>query len=271
MSRFVLTLLLLVLPAFAASAQIDRRTSEQRAAPDNWNVTIGARAGAMPRFQGSNEMMFALRPSFSIGRGLGSRWLSMEDDNISLSLLTGDRWRAGVTGQIAWPRRESSDRRALGGLGNTRFGGEIGAFAEFYPTDWLRARAELRQGFVAHRSLMADLKLDAFQRFGAWTVAAGPRIQLAGGDYMTTYFGVTPAQSAASRLPQYRPGGGLLSYGAAAQVSYQWNPRVESTAFIQYSRLAHEAARGPLVSQRGNRNQVTVGVATRWTIDTGIR
>jgi MipA family protein len=270
MFRVVIVALSLLLSSLAAQAQIDRRSPEQRAAPDTWNITVGARVAAQPRFIGSKDMEFAIRPQFSMGRGLGSRWLTLEDDNISIGLINGDRWRLGVTGRLVWSREEKSSRVALAGLGNTRFGGEAGAFAEFYPTEWLRARVDLRQGFVAHRSLMADLKLDAFTRLGnGWTIAAGPRVSFAGGDYMDRFFGVNAAQAALSGLPQYNPRSGLLSYGVAAQVGYKWNARVETVAFVQYSRLAAEAARAPLVVQRGSRDQVTVGVSTRWTIDTG--
>lgn len=269
MLRPVVALFALILSAFAAQAQFDMRSADARRAPDTWNITIGARVAAQPAFMGSRDMAFALRPSFSMGRGLGSRWLSMEDDNISIGLLNGDRWRVGVTGALVWPREEKS-RGALTGLGNTRFGGEAGAFAEFYPTDWLRARIDLRHGFVAHRSLMADLKLDAFTRLGnGWTLAAGPRIHFAGNDYLDTYFGVDAVQSARSGLPQFNPGGGVLSYGLAAQVSYDWSSRVQTTAYAQYNRLTGDAARAPLVGQRGQRDQFTFGLATRWTIDTG--
>lgn len=258
----------------AASAQsdapqIDLRTREQKAAPQTWNVTIGARAGVAPAFPGAKNGAFVAAPVFSIGRGLGSRWLSMADDNISIGLAEGGNWRAGATGKVLWQRRDGADG-ALRGLGDVRFGAEVGGFAEIYPTSWLRARAELRRGFFAHDAVMGDLKLDAFARLGdSWIVAAGPRLSLAGGDHQRTYFGVTPAQSVASGLNVFRPEGGVLSYGAAAQVTYQWTPRLETTAYMQASRLAGDAARSPLVTQRGSRDQFGAGVSTRWSFDTG--
>jgi outer membrane protein len=260
----------LVLAPAVAQAQIDRRTDAQRAEPNTWNVTIGARLGAQPEFMGSKDSRFFIRPQFSLGRGLGNRWFSAEDDNISIGLVNGDLWRAGITGALVWQRREN-DSNALRGLGNTKFGGEAGLFAEVYVAPWLRARADLRHGFVAHRALMADLKLDAFTSLGnGWSLALGPRMSLAGNDYMDTYFGVDALQSQRSGLARYNPAGGVLSYGAAAQVSYQWNARVSTTASVQYNRLAGDAASAPLVRDRGSRDQLTVGVATRWTIDTGL-
>jgi outer membrane protein len=257
------------LAASPASAQIDLRTAEQKAAPQTWNVTIGARVGVQPSFPGAKSGGFGASPVFSIGRGLGSRWLSMADDGISIGLVEGDAWRAGATGKLLWQRRERDDA-ALRGLGDARFGGEAGAFVEIYPLSWLRARAELRRGFLAHDAPMGDLKLDAFARVGErWIVAAGPRLSLAGGDHQRTYFGVDARQSAASGLPVFRPEGGVLSYGVAAQVTYQWTARLETTAYASANRLAGDAARSPLVTQRASRDQFGAGVSTRWTFDTG--
>jgi MipA family protein len=255
----------------ASAQQFDRRSEAERAAPNTWNVMVGARIGAQPEFMGAKDSRFSIRPQFSMGRGLGSRWYSAEDDNISIGLINGDLWRAGITGALVWQRRENDSRVALAGLGNTKFGGEAGVFAEVYALPWLRARADLRHGFVAHRALMADLKLDAFTKLGnGWSLGIGPRMTIAGNDYVDTYFGIDAVQSQRSGLAQYNPRGGILSYGAAAQVTYQWTPRVQTTASVQYNRLAGDAANSPLVRERGSRDQLSVGLSTRWTIDTGL-
>jgi outer membrane protein len=267
--RTFLVTAVLSLSVLPASAQIDMRTEEAKAAPNNWYVTVGVRVGVTPEYLGSKDFRPAIAPVFSLGRGLGSRWLSVVDDNIGIGLVEGDIWRAGVAGKLLWNRKESSDTN-LRGLGDVRFGGEIGGFAEIYPLSWLRARAELRQGVSAHHALMGDLKLDAFTRLdNRWTLAAGPRLSFAGRDFTQTYLGVTYEQSLRSGLPQFKASDGLLSYGAAAQISYQWNSRLESTAFVQANRLTGDAADSPLVTQRGSRNQLSAGVSTRWTIDTG--
>jgi MipA family protein len=267
--RIHLALALLSLSAIPAHAQIDMRSADAKSAPNTWNVTLGVQFGAAPAFLGSKDFRPSIAPVFSIGRGLGSRWLSVSDDNIGIALVEGDFWRAGLTGKLLWGRNESS-HAALKGLGDTRFGGELGGFAEIYPLSWLRARAELRHGVFAHDAMMGDLKLDAFTRLGdRWTLSAGPRLSFAGRDFVQTYLGVNAVQSLNSGLPQFKAADGSLSYGAAAQISYQWTPRLESTAFVQASRLAGDAAKSPIVTQRGTRDQLSLGVATRWTIDTG--
>ena len=267
--RAAFALALLSLSVVPVSAQIEMRTADAKTAPNTWNVTIGAQLGAAPAFLGSKDFRPFITPVFSIGRGLGKRWLANADDNIGISLVEGDFWRVGVAGKFLQNRKEDS-HGDLRGLGDVRYGGEIGGFAEVYPLPWLRARAELRHGVFAHHALMGDLKLDAFTRpDDRWILSAGPRVSFAGRDFTQTYLGVTDEQLLRSGLPQFKASDGIFSYGAAAQISYRWTPRLESTGYVQVTRLAGDAAKSPLVTQRGTRDQMRLGVSTRWTVDTG--
>ncbi len=69
--------------------------------------------------------------------------------------------RAGVVGKFL-PGRDAGTDDALEGLSEVKWGGELGGFADLYVTDYLRARAELRQGIRSHDGLVADLSVDAF-------------------------------------------------------------------------------------------------------------
>lgn len=267
--RLPLASFLIALTTMPALAQVDLRTREAKAEPNTWNITVGAGVGAAPKYLGSKDMGVSFRPVFSVGRGVGNRYLSVADDNIGFGLVEGEQWRAGVTGKLLWERRESRDIK-LRGMGNVPFGGEIGGFAEFYPLPWLRARGDLRHGISAHNAFVGEVKLDAFARIAdRWTVSAGPRVAFAGRDFTQTYLGVNAVQSLRTGLPQFTAQSGVLSYGAATQLNYQWTPRIETSVFAQYNRLSGDAAESPLTKQRGSRDQFTVGSTLRWTIDTG--
>jgi outer membrane protein len=236
---------------------------------NNWNLTLGVGARVTPGFLGSSEYSIRPRPVFGLSRGLTSRWHSAADDAIGPGLLFGDKWRVGLSGAILWERRESSDRR-LRGLGNEPFGFEAGVFAEYYVLPWLRARADLRRGFLAHDAFRGELKLDAF---GSLTqnlsFGLGPRVVLATNDFNRTYFGVSAAQVAASGLPAYRPKGGVESIGFLTQATYAWTPRLRTTVSAEYRQLVGDAGRAPLVRQRGSRDQFSFGLATSYTFDLG--
>lgn len=236
----------------------------------NWNLTIGGGVRYTPDYLGSNDYSVRPRVIVSVGRGVGSRWWKAEDDAIGLGLLDGANWRAGLSGALVW-QREASSNIALRGLGDVDFGVEAGAFGEYYVQPWLRARVDVRRGFFAHEAVVADLKLDAFGKLSEkLSLGLGPRLSLASTDYFRTYYGVSPLQSANSGYAVSRPSGGLLSVGALAQATYYWTPRLQSTAYVEYKRLAGDAAKAAIVKREGSANQFTFGLSTSWTVDLGI-
>ncbi len=256
----------LVLSASAPAVAQSPLSPEQAS---NWNLTIGAGVRYQPDYQGSDNYMFRPRPIIRLGRGLGSKWHSTEDDAISIGLTQGENWRAGVSGALLFERRESTNP-ALRGLGKVGYGAELGGFGEYYIAPWLRARADLRRGFGAHQAFMTDLKLDVFGKLSpAWSFSVGPRVALAGRDYVQTYYGIDAVQSARSGLAVQRMQGGLQSAGALGQVSFQWSPRVQSTAYVEYKRLLGDTAKSPIVKRFGSANAITLGFSTTWAIDLG--
>jgi outer membrane scaffolding protein for murein synthesis (MipA/OmpV family) len=75
---------------------------------------------------------------------------------------------------------------------------------------------------------------------------------------MSTYFGVTPAESAASggMLAPYSPGAGFQSVGVLARVEYDLTERTTFHARAGWQRLIGDAADSPIVSAA---DQFTVG------------
>ncbi len=57
--------------------------------------------------------------------------------------------------------------------------------------DTLRLRGEMRFGINGYNGLVGNLSLDYVQRVGKFVISGGPRMALAGSEYMETYFGVT--------------------------------------------------------------------------------
>jgi outer membrane protein len=233
----------------------------------DWTVTIGAEGRYMPRFEGADSSVFRPVPIFRIRRaGTKDRFRSAFD-GASFALFDTGRFVVGPTAKLRY-RREESDSASLRGLGDVDWALELGGFVEFWATDWLRTRAELRQGMGGHHGLVGDLSADVVAPVtGQLTLSAGPRMTLATAAATSPYFSITAAQSAASGLAVYDAGGGLRSYGAGAQARYAWSPQWASHVFVEYSRLASDAANSPLVTQRGSRDQIQMGVGTTYSFD----
>ena len=232
----------------------------------DWYLTVGATGLVAPNFEGGKKYLFSAQPIISLGKiGPEARFVS-RNDNISFSLYDSGSLRAGLTGKILWGRDNDIDD--LDGLDPVRWGGEIGGFAEFYPTDWLRVRGEVRQGIRSHDGIVADIAADAFHDVTPDVrVSGGPRLSFASSDYFDAYYGVDADEAAASGLSEYHPGGGLKSVGVGGAVTWKTTDRVTTSLFGEYSRLMGPAADSSLVKERGSPDQFTVGVSASYRFD----
>ncbi len=231
----------------------------------DWYLTLGATGMVAPRFEGSKKYLFSAQPIISLGKAGNDVRFSSRNDNISLALIDGGGVRAGLNGKIIFGRDAEHE---LQGLHDVRWGGEIGGFFEFYPTDWMRARAEVRHGIRAHSGIVADIAVDAFHDVTPEIrISGGPRVSFASNDYFDTYYGVSAQEAAASGISQYNPGGGMRSAGVGGAVTWKATDNVTASLFTEYSRLMGPAADSTIVKERGSRDQLTVGVSTSYRFD----
>lgn len=228
----------------------------------DWYLTLGATGLIAPNFEGGRRYMLSAQPIISLGKaGPEARFIS-RNDNISLALIDDGSVRAGLTGKFLFSR-DSKDE--LQGLDPVRWGGEVGGFFEFYPLDWVRARAELRHGIRAHNGFVADIAADAFYDVTPTVrISGGPRVSFASAGYFDAYYGVNAQESVASGLSQYYPGGGLKSVGLGGAITWKVTDPMTASLFGEYSRLEGPAADSSLVRERGDRNQFTFGVSTAY-------
>jgi MipA family protein len=252
------------MPASAADmtpAPAAARTTLLTPAPTSeWTVTIGVEGRVMPKFEGADHAMLQPLPILRVRRADEPDQFRSSRDGLSFAILDAGKFKLGPVASYRFSRKEGDDSD-LRGLGDVKWVFEAGAFAEYWPADWLRTRVELRQGFGGHHGVVGDATADlVFPVTKQLTLSAGPRLSAATASAISPYFSVTAAQSAASGLPVYDARGGLRSYGLGAQATYAWSPQWASALFLEYERLAGSPANAPLVTQRGARNQIQVGI-----------
>jgi outer membrane protein len=115
-------LLAMAIAAVVAVATIPARAAD----PGGWTVTLGAKAGVMPDYEGSNRYVFRPTPLFDIRpAGTPPRFKSPRE-SIGLGLYEQGPLRAGIVGKIRFPRKEGDDAD-LRGLGDVNWGAEVGA------------------------------------------------------------------------------------------------------------------------------------------------
>ena len=236
--------------------------------PGEWTVTIGAGGEFAPAFEGSRHYLLTPQADFAIRRVGTVRAFSSPRDGAGISLIDIGGFHLGPVGKLK-AERNASDFAELRGLGDVMWTLELGIFAEFWAFNWLRTRAEVRQGvFGGHDGLVADLSADVVTRpFDRITLSAGPRFSLADTRATAPFFGINAAQAAASGLPVFDARGGAHSAGVGAQVVYQLTPQWELNAFVEYDRLLGSAEASPIVAQRGSRDQLVVGFGASYSFD----
>lgn len=251
--------------AFGGVASSSATEPSSTATAKDWIITLGVEGRVQPSFEGGDRSVFRPIPLINIRRSGTPRGFSSPRDGASVSILDSGSFHLGPTAKLRFRRKESDDNN-LRGLGDVKWVFEPGLFAEYWALNWLRLRAEVRQGIGGHHGVAADLSADLVAPASAQlTLSAGPRLVLASSKALAPYFAITTAQSAASGLPVYNVSGGVQSYGFGGQARYDWNSRWASHVFIEYDYLANIVASSPLVALRGNRNQVQIGIGTTYS------
>jgi len=238
------------------------------AAGSGWTLTLGVAPVVSPAWVGSKDTVVSIYPDVRLN--YRDVIFASVPDGIGWNALNSDGWKAGPLAKIRFGRNEdgsspfvvSGGSDALRGLGDVSASAELGGFVE---KRWgaggrWRARGEVRRGFGGHSGVIADGSLSYQVRVGPAVISAGPRATAASGDFFRTYFGIDAGQSVRSGLAPYRPDGGLLSYGVGGSVVCPLDRRSVVTLFMGLDRLGNEAARSPLIRERGERTQFSVGV-----------
>lgn len=269
MIRTALAASLALFTAAAHAADVQESVSDDGGfLSGGWSLTLGASGYFAPEYEGDDKMVFRAIPLVSFGRTGSITRFSSRNDNISIGLIDNGTFRAGLAGKILFGR-DDDDSDDLIGLDPVRWGGELGLFAEVYPTDWLRLRGELRHGIRTHDAFVGDVAADVFYDVTPTIrLSAGPRASFASEDYFDTYYGVNAAESVASGLTAFDPdGGGLKSYGLGGAVTWQATDKITTSLFGEYARLEGQAADSSLVKERGSVDQFTVGVSATYRFD----
>lgn len=234
------------------------------AAAEDWIVTIGGRAQAVTPYEGADHDIFVPTPALQIRRADKPDRPTIPDDGLGIALLEEGPFSAGPVARLRGKRDDTGD---FTGLREVPLAIEPGVFANLWATNWLRLHGEMRKGVRGHDGWIGDAGLDLAIRSGAWTGTLGPRIGWGDHNYMDAYFGVTPAEAAASPIinETYTPKGGVRYGGVEATLVRRWGMNWQTTTNFGFHRLTDGAADSPIVRILGDRNEISGGVGLRYS------
>ncbi len=257
--------------AWASDLPSTKAPPEPPATPD-WIVTLSAQVSLAPQYPGSDRFGFFGAPGISIRKFGQPERFSTPDDGFGIALYDTDVFRAGPVGRYQGDRSRYG-RLELTGLSYVEPSLELGGFAEYTPVSWARARLELRQAVTGHDGFVATLSGDVWQKWGALTLSAGPRLNFGDDKFADAYFSVSPQQAfinqqSGGNLTPYNAQGGLTSAGLLAAARYDFSDAWRVTGFGGYQRLTGSVAGSPIVQYAGSRDQYTVGLEFAYSFRT---
>lgn len=239
----------------------------------DWQIQVGVGAFYGPAFLGSKDYQLQGGPNLEI-RYKDRFFISMFD-GIGVDLIKTENFSAGPIVKYQSKRKENGKSnfviagartKALRGLGDVDASAEVGGYAE-YKAGPFQIGAEVRKGLGGHKGLIAEIEANFRGYVPGFAIderpimfSIGPRATIVDAKYNDAYFSIDEGQSLRSGLPTYDAGGGLLSFGAAGAVLVPLTSRMSLAALGGYDRLSGDAAKSPLVRERGSRNQVSGGL-----------
>jgi len=232
-------------------------------------ASIGLAVRTLPDYEGSDDAEASISPHVDFRYGgsfLRSGDINPNDGFLRAGLAvfefsstpaTGNEMRISLGPLVRYRRgREEDDNDVLNGLGEIDKSIEIGGFLETRIGPWMADISVAKDVNNGHKGVIAA--------FGAkYTARASDRLTIVTGlstswvndDYMQSYFGVTDAQAAQSRLARFDAGGGFKDVGVQVEASYRLSAGWSLEGQAGYWRLLSDAADSPLVDENGSANQ----------------
>ena len=209
-----------------------------------WNVVLGGGAMIAPKYEGSDE--FEIKPVPFITASYGD-WLRVDPRGASVSLYRfGDLHLSAKLGYDLGRKEDKSVH--LRGLGDIDPGALVGAELA-YRLGALKLFGELNRTIGGSDGLQARFGAELGYKYDRWLLTAGASATWADSKYMSTYFGVTPLQSANSGLPVFDIGSGLKRVDVSASVTYAMTENWLVRAQAGYGFLLGDVANSPIVQR----------------------
>jgi outer membrane protein len=228
---------------------------------------VGVGVGSTSQFTGSAQRTIGVLPGARYKFEGSERFVEWYGPLADVNVLDSREWQFGPALNLRFGRHDVDDDvvAKLPDVDNTIEGGLAGSYTYIDPG---AIPFRLRVGGV----MLVDLG-HAFHGFddtvyaSLWMplsrtmiVGLGTGTSWGSASFQQAYYGVTPAGAAASGLPAYMPASGLRQWYAWPALVVQMTPKWFLGAGAFYQRLLGDAAASPIVQQRGDRNQWTMGL-----------
>lgn len=225
--------------------------------------TIVAGAGLFPEYEGADRLM-----AFPLVNGrvsLGERYIAIEGLTLRANVLGHESLEAGPLASLTFGRDANVQSAAVALLSPRKDAVEVGGFVGWRinvgDNDTLRFAVQAaRDVSGVHRGWVGAVSTSYTAVLGKrWIVVADASANLADSAYARTYFSISPGDAVASGLRPFVAEGGLRDLGVTLSARYAISQRWSLNGFAGYQRLVGDFAKSPIVTDEGNRNQLSFG------------
>ena len=219
-----------------------------------FNFALRGGVAAKPSYPGSSDYTAIPDIGFAFG---ALKWGRIDIGNGAREVPDNGLTLRGALRFIG--SRDVADNPELAGMGDVDAALELGFGLTYRETNW-QVFGEVRQGFGGHHGVTGTLGGDLiFRPNDRLTILAGPRVNMGNTEYAQTYFGVTPAQAAASAFGAYSADGGVLGAGVTVEAIYELDDHWALEGAVSYEKLKNSAADSP-ITLNGSDDQLTVRI-----------
>ncbi|MFA1672154.1 MipA/OmpV family protein [Rhizobium mongolense] len=221
------------------------RPSGFRGKLHDWNVVVGAGAIYGPKFEGSKD--FKVMPAPFVSASFFNDCVHVGPTGVLVDIYKVENFKISAKGGMEFGRDEDESDH-LKGLGDIDSGAEIGGVIS-YELGPIELTAGIDKIIGGSDGLTGTFGAEYSHMVGRFIFSAGASATWADKDYMKSYFGVTPLQSARSGLEVYDPGAGFKRIDLTASVTYlaseHWFVRGQAELGI----LTGDARNSPVVQK----------------------
>ena len=235
---------------------------------------VGVGIGVLPDYEGSNDYTIGAAPFFRLTYPKTNYYATLIATELYVNVLNHPWLRLGPCLNYRFGRSDVNDK-VVDKMHDIDGATELGGFLGVEFIDKLNPRKR----FIATAEILSDVS-DVYNGYNmtfsarVWVpvsqmidVTLGLGASYANENYMKTYFGVSPSDSARSGLPIFDAGSGMKDIrvipAVVAHLSKDWHVG----AGFRYSALMNDASSSPVVEDRGDSNQWIGGLAVAYSFN----
>ncbi len=233
---------------------------------------VGFGVGMLPDYVGSDDYTWGVLPAFRYEFG-NYRNIEIIGNYGTINLIDDGNFKFGPAMRYRFGRDDDVDDDAVGNLPEIDDAFELGFTLS---GSWV-LNDDPRNRFVAGVDALWDTSgvsngqnTTAYVRYWA-PVSEAVDLGIAGSvvytddNFNETYFGVSPAGSAASGIPVFDAGGGVSSFNIQPMMMVHLSRNWHVGGGVRFTELTGDASDSPLVDDHGSSTQVIGGLGVAYT------